>query len=96
MNMIWSIGTWNEKTLKVDADHHATVDGCQLEDGIHNIYFTHDGVQTSASVVVANGEFTESADTLIGNAVERAGYWGIYIERFTFNDDNQIEVIIGS
>lgn len=95
MQMVWSIGEWNEETHTCD-DRRAIVDGIQLSDGFVNIVFEYMGVLTSATVVVANGEFTEQADELIGNAVERAGYWGQYIEGFHYNEEGQIEVIIGS
>ena len=95
MQMIWSVGEWNEDTHTCD-DRSAIVDGKKLNDGIVNIVFNYMGLQTSAAVVVANGEFTEQADELIGNAVDRAGYWGQYIEGFHYNNEGQIEVVIGS
>ena len=95
MKMIWSVGEWNEDTHACD-DRSAIVDGNKLSDGIVNIVFDYMGLQTSAAVVVSNGEFTEQADELIGNCVERAGYWGQYIEGFHYNNEGQIEVVIGS
>ena len=95
MKMIWSVGEWNEDTHTCD-DRSAIVDGKQLSDGIVNIVFDYMGLQTSAAVVVADGKFTEQADELIGNCVDRAGYWGHYIEGFHYNNEGQIEVIIGS
>jgi hypothetical protein len=95
--MIWSIFDSTDGNIEnwVE-DRRAIVGGRQLEDGIHVVRFTHFGVQTSASVVVSSGEFQSTTDNLIGNAVKRAGYWGEYIEGFFFNDDGQIEVVIGS
>jgi len=96
MKMVWSIGKWNDAKMDIDADRRAvTVNGEKLKDGINNIHFLHNGVLTTASVVVADGEFTSSAEELIGAAVESAGYWGYFIEGFE-RTDNGIEVIIGS
>ena len=96
MEMVWSIGEWNEEAMGVDCDRRAvTICGEKLEDGIHNIYFCHNLVMTTASVHVAGGEFSDSAEKIIGTAVESAGYWGNYIEGFE-RTHRGIEVVIGS
>ena len=97
--MIWSIGEWtghSAETAEFVPNYSAvTLDGEQLKDGIHNLKVRYFDVMTTASVVVADGKFTESTTDYIGTAANETGYWGPYIEGFE-RTENGIEVAIGS
>lgn len=95
-NMRWSIGDWNDETFEINQDRRAIVNGELLSDGAHRIEFNYIGVQTTAVVIVENGEFSETTEKYIGTAVGSAEYWGVFIEGFNRTAEGNIEVIIGS
>ena len=96
MFMTWDIGEWNDSTREFTADRTAIVNGKVLKDGVHRVVFNYIDVQTSAHVIVENGQFADTTEKFIGNAVARADYWGTFIEGFDYDKDGNLEVVIGS
>jgi len=96
MIMNWDIGTWNDSALEFIPNRAATVNGKVLKDGVHRVVFNYIDVQTSAHVIVENGQFADTTEKFIGTAVKNADYWGTFIEGFDYDSNGDLEVIIGS
>lgn len=95
--MVWSI--FEDTSIDYDnwvEDRTAVVDGEKLADGWYHVKYVRDNAAHTADCEVRDGKWTEFSDKMIGSAVERAGYWGVYIEGFKRHNEGFIEVVIGS
>jgi len=104
MQMVWSIykdtsgdyDDWQEMDAAIFFDMdckgspHNQVR--MMHDGIHEVWY--DGFSTT--VEVKDGKFNiPQAKVSIGEIVEKAGYWGNFIERF-YRRNGKFEVSMGS
>lgn len=66
-----------------------------LHDGLHEVNYKY-GVETFTNIIqVANGMFEVDTEDRILMMVDKAGYWGKYIEMF-YKKNGKIFVAIGS
>jgi hypothetical protein len=105
--MFWAIGNFDENNKWVE-NREAVVDGKLLADGEHKAIFQYFDVVEDAVLIVKDGKFTKCEggaglsvqQQSISDAVEKAGYWGEFIEGFFVVKDGtnagKIQIKVGS